>query len=59
MSVWVVADSTGQVVNLVEWDGIAEWSPPEGHVAFPQENVPPTTIGQTTPIPVVLPIKIQ
>ncbi len=30
-SVYAVIDSSGNIVNLVEWDGSTTWSPPSGY----------------------------
>lgn len=32
---YAVINSTGLVVNAIEWDGITPWTPPEGHIALP------------------------
>lgn len=29
----VVEIATGKVVNVIMWDGVSEWSPPEGTTA--------------------------
>lgn len=29
--IYAVIDSTGLVVNAIEWDGATPWTPPEGH----------------------------
>lgn len=31
MAKYDILNSEGLVVNIIEWDGITEWSPPEGH----------------------------
>ena len=43
----VVQDSNGQVVNVVEWDGVSDWSPPAGTSAVlapTGEEDPPVTM---------------
>ena len=32
---YALLDSTNTVVNVVEWDGITQWTPPAGHIAIP------------------------
>lgn len=34
----VINAETGEVMNVVAWDGIAKWSPPEGHYVLPHEE---------------------
>ena len=36
---YALVDAGGLVINIIEWDGAAEWSPPEGLTAVeaPQE----------------------
>lgn len=31
---YALVDADGQVLNIVEWDGAAEWSPPAGLAAM-------------------------
>lgn len=28
---YTIFDADNNIVNIVEWDGISDWSPPEGH----------------------------
>lgn len=35
---YALVDAGGQVMNIVEWDGEAEWSPPEGLAAVDAEG---------------------
>lgn len=30
----IINEATGSVVNVVEWDGSAQWSPPRGTIAI-------------------------
>jgi hypothetical protein len=32
---YAIIDSTGLVVNVIEWDGIKPWQPPVDHTAIP------------------------
>jgi hypothetical protein len=32
---YAVIDSTGLVVNIIEWDGVTEWTPFDGQQAVP------------------------
>ena len=34
----VINKETGEVVNVIAWDGIAKWAPPEGHYTIPHED---------------------
>lgn len=34
----VINKETGEVVNVIAWDGEAKWNPPEGHYTFPHED---------------------
>ena len=34
----VINKETGEVVNVVAWDGVAKWMPPEGHYTIPHED---------------------
>ena len=36
--IFAVIDSQGLVTNTIEWDGNANWQPPEGCVIAPIEN---------------------
>jgi len=36
--IFAVIDSQGLVTNTIEWDGNADWQPPEGCVIAPIEN---------------------
>jgi len=31
MAKYDILNSEGLVVNIIEWDGVTEWTPPEGH----------------------------
>ncbi len=33
MNRYAIVDGAGNVVNIVQWDGVAEWSPPDGTIA--------------------------
>ncbi len=35
---YAVVDGSGNVVNLIEWDGVAQWAPPAGHTAEADPN---------------------
>lgn len=37
----VIEEATGLVVNAIVWDGIAEWSPPEGCIVLESEVAGP------------------
>lgn len=32
---YAVIDPSGLVVNVILWDGVSEWQPPDGHQAVP------------------------
>ena len=52
MARYIVIDASGAVINAVEWDGVAEWSPPEGCTLEQHDTAPITEIAQpedTTP----------
>jgi len=34
---YIIIDADGLITNAVEWDGVAEWSPPEGCTAIESE----------------------
>ncbi len=34
----VINKETGEVINVIAWDGIAKWVPPEGHYTLPHED---------------------
>ena len=41
MARYAVIDAENIVQNLIEWDGVAEWSPPDGQTAL-LDTDPPT-----------------
>jgi hypothetical protein len=32
---YAILDSTKTVVNVIEWDGESDWTPPAEHIALP------------------------
>ena len=38
---YIIIDADGLITNAVEWDGEAEWSPPEGCTAIKSEDGSP------------------
>jgi len=38
---YIVVDADGLITNAIEWDGEAEWSPPEGQTAIQSEDGAP------------------
>lgn len=34
---YIIIDADGLITNVIEWDGEAEWSPPEGQTAIESE----------------------
>lgn len=38
MARYVVVDKEGKVINVIIWDGIAKWSPPDGCTLALDEN---------------------
>ena len=38
---YIIVDADGLITNAVEWDGEAEWSPPEGCTAIESEDGSP------------------
>jgi quercetin dioxygenase-like cupin family protein len=48
MPLYELIDATGITVNVIEWDGKVEWSPPEGHSVRPYVPAPlaPTVVTQ-------------
>jgi len=38
---YIIVDAHGLITNAVEWDGEAEWSPPEGCTAIESEDGSP------------------
>lgn len=43
---WAVIDAENTVVNVIEWDGVAPWAPPEGCRAIESDTLNP---GDTAP----------
>ena len=41
MGRYAIVDESGNVVNVVEWDGEADWEPPEGTEAVEHELAGP------------------
>lgn len=41
MARYAVIDAENIVQNVIEWDGVAEWSPPDGQTAL-LDTDPPT-----------------
>ena len=39
MARYAVVDESGVVQNVIEWDGVAQWKPPEGCTVKPHEQV--------------------
>lgn len=39
MDRYAVINEKGVVVNVIAWDGKAEWKPPEGHKVLPHHDV--------------------
>ena len=35
---YIIVDADGLITNAIEWDGEAEWSPPEGCTAIASED---------------------
>jgi hypothetical protein len=44
---YAVIDNTGTVTNVVEWDGVATWSPPAGSTVVPLPAGSIASIGWT------------
>ena len=60
---YIVIDADGLIINAIEWDGEAEWVPPEGGTAVQSDDegeIGGTCIGgvyEPAPIPEVAPPK--
>ena len=55
---YIIIDADGLITNAVEWDGVAEWSPPEGCTAIESEAGSPGDSyikGEIVPAPVPVP----
>ncbi len=39
MARYAVINDKGVVENVIEWDGVQNWRPPEGHTVKPHEQV--------------------
>ena len=62
---YIIIDADGLITNAIEWDGVAEWAPPEGSTAVQVDDL--GEIGGTcidgvyapppTPEPVPVPAK--
>ncbi len=39
MDRYAVINEKGEVVNVIAWDGVAQWKPPEGHRVLPHHDV--------------------
>jgi len=35
---YIIIDADGLITNAIEWDGVAEWAPPEGSTAIELES---------------------
>lgn len=46
MAIYAIVEN-GTVVNTVEWDGVAQWTPPQGTSAIPVPNGAYVGIGST------------
>jgi hypothetical protein len=42
--IYEVLSPTGEVVNRIEWDGVAEWQPPDGHTVRLHVPTPPVAL---------------
>lgn len=38
MAKYAIVNQSSIVNNIIEWDGVGQWSPPEGCTAIPTEN---------------------
>jgi hypothetical protein len=38
MQSYAIVDGSGLVINLVQWDGVAQWSPPAGCLAVQDDG---------------------
>ena len=56
---YIIIDADGLITNAIEWDGVAEWAPPEGSTAVKHGSAQTgdTYIhGVVTPAPVPEPV---
>ena len=56
---YIIIDADGLITNAIEWDGEAEWSPPEGQTAIQSEDGGPGDSyidGTVVPAPVPDPV---
>jgi len=56
---YIIIDADGLITNAIEWDGEAEWSPPEGCTAIESEDGSPGDSyidGAVVPAPIPEPV---